>query len=196
MTDRGRVAALLVVVSAVLTGVSSTLDMYTEVQPTTSESITNTTSLWGFRSTMPGFLHTDTVLDDGLPIVVVVALMVVAAVFTVRNGRTASVARSALLVLAGLFAGLVLAFAVGALARAEIARAFPESPAWKYEMEFLPGFHLLVAAAVIGLAGAVLAQRAQPAAGELEEETAVVVHQLADDDTPPFGIKIGRQEAR
>ncbi|MEU7478087.1 hypothetical protein AB0A63_19030 [Lentzea sp. NPDC042327] len=186
MTDRRRTAALLVVLGGALAGAGATRDVFVETEVSQQIVITSTTSLWGTRSSAPSPLPDGGVFSEGLPIVVAAVLMVVAVVCTLREGRTAAVARPAVLVAAGVFAGLVLTFAVGVLRRAELANALIASSPWHYEQHLLPGFPLLVAAAVAGLAGAVLAQRPAPEPEPLG----------ADDDTPPFGIAVGQQEAR
>ncbi len=198
MTDRRtRTAVLLVVLGGVLAGVGSTLDMFSEAQFTTGASYADVGSLWGLRSTPQAGPDLDTALEEGLPIVVAAALMVVAALLTLRRGRTAAVARPAVLVAGGVFAGLVLTFVAGVVRRGEVARSLSEAatPVWRYEQDLLPGFHLLAAAAVVGLTGAVLAQRPRDVVAEPERE-AVVVHRMTDDDTPPFGIAVQEQEAR
>jgi hypothetical protein len=71
----------------------------------------------------------------------------------------------------------------------EVMNAYNAALAPLYAYHFNSGLYLLIAAAVLGLAGAVLAQRPRPAVPEPDEES-VVVHRMMDDDTPPFGIAV------
>ncbi|HUQ61012.1 hypothetical protein [Lentzea sp.] len=187
MTDRRKIAPALLLLAAVSVVVGSFQDTYGLVFQGGGLYQSVFTSLWGVTSGTPEADGQDTAVHyaAGMPVVVCAALLVVAAVLAFR-GR----GRALALVAAGALAGIVFYYVTQVLHEEELRASWPGGPE-AFEFHFYAGTYLLAAGAVIGLAGAVLAQRKQP-----ESDEAVVVHQLgADDDTPPFGIDL-RQETR
>jgi len=190
--DRQRVPVLLVVLGGVLAVVSGFQDMYVVTEKSQMGTWTFTTSLWGMETDLEGYPNMDTVVSAAWPVLITAVLMAVAAVLTLRGGKIASAARPGVMGTASAFAGVVVAFMVGAFYEDEMRTSFDDSTSSvKVEMSYLPGFYLLAVSAAVALAGAVLAQRLQPVQrAQPDEEEAVVVHQFMDDDTPPFGIAI------
>jgi len=132
----------------------------------------------------------------GSLVIVIAAVMVAAAVLTLRN-RTASVARVVAMAAAGVLAGLVLAYWQRALEQRAIMSSWPDPNGQSSTLEVLGGMYLLAAGAVAGLVGAALAQGKRQPREEQEDEEEVVVHQLdSADDTPPFGIAVPDAEQR
>jgi hypothetical protein len=194
VAERG-LGAGLVVLGGALTAISCFADLYTTYEHGPVPSSRSTISLWGGESGLRGIPEVNTVVNTGVPVVVATALMVVAAVLTVpRLPRINGIARVTTMVAAGALAGIVLAFVVGALHEEELMSPRYGIPGYEFQVTYLPGLYLLVAGALAGLVGAVLAQRPQqPRPVDEPEGEAVVVHQLTDDDTPPFGIAVSAQ---
>lgn len=181
MTDRRKIAPALLLLAAVSVAVGSFQDTYGLVFRGGQLYPSVSTSLWGVTSGTPEADRPDTAVHyaAGMPVVICAVLLVVAAVLAFR-GR----GRALALVVAGALAGIVFYYVIQVLHEEELRASWPGG-AGAFEFYFGAGTYLLAAGAVIGLAGAALAQRKQP-----QPEEAVVVHQLdADDDTPPFGIE-------
>lgn len=195
MIDRGKVAPVLLVLGAGLAAVGSFTDTYRTYYPGYSgPGQVMTTSLWIIREEPPTATPPLKVYSAaGWPVILAAALVVVAAVLVVR-GRAATIGRPLATGAAGALAGIVLTYVLQVLRDKELMDSWPggQNP----QLDLLGGTYLLVAAAVIGLVGAVLVQREQQALPQEEEdEQAVVVHQLgSDDDTPPFGIAVLGEE--
>lgn len=163
MIDRRQVAVLLVVLGGMFAVISSYQDMYVFTHNVYTETWTFTTSLWGWRSNLPGDLYLEPVAGQAWPVLIFAGLMVAAAVLTLRGWAAA---RVGLLAAAGGFCGVVAAFVVGGIHENELA-GFREPDTTK-TITYLPGFYLLIAAAILGMVGAVLAQRVRRPA-QLEE---------------------------
>jgi hypothetical protein len=191
VTDRRRIAALLLVLGAGLAVVGSTQDAYrTLFRGFGGPDQTDTTNLWADKNPL-NLEPVGPVYAFGSLVVVLAVVMVVAAVFTLRN-RTAFVARVVALGAAGVLAGLVLEYWQRVLAQQAIMRSWPGNAGQSATVEVLSGLYVVAAGAVAGLVGAVLTQRKQEEPSqEDEDEEEVVVHQLdSADDTPPFGIAV------
>ena len=186
MTDRGKPAAVLVVLGGVLAAISTQLSMYT-VLHRAQEVFAFGGTLWRSSTGPLAERELNPMMDVGTWIVITVAVLVVAGLLALRRDRVAPPARVVALVAGAAFPGIVTAYAVGVLREEEMINAYEQVSSMPYVYRFDAGLYLLFAAAVLGLAGAVLAQRPRPAVPEPDED-AVVVHQFVDDDTPPFGI--------
>lgn len=152
-----------------------------------------TTTLWISTADPPRVPERDAYYTMGWPVTVAALLMVVAAVLVLRE-RTAFVGRPMAMAAAGALAATVFAYTLQLRREAKIMSEWPTENGLGAELVVLGGTYLLGAAAVVGVAGAVLAQ-GRPEERPQEDEEAVVVHQLDDDDdTPPFGIEIPGQE--
>ncbi|MEU0881657.1 hypothetical protein ABZ345_23850 [Lentzea sp. NPDC005914] len=191
MIDRGKIAAPLVLVGAGLAVVSSFMNTYGSGQVGEQNGRRFTTSLWIQTSKYQEGASTATYYGAGWPVVITAVAMVVGVVLMAR-GRTAHAGRLVTLTAAGGLAGVVLFYVLQLWhEEATINESWPASQ--RYEVVLHEGTYLLIAAVIIGLVGAVLAQKREEPAEQPEEE--VVVHQLdSDDDTPPFGIAIAEQE--
>ncbi|MEU7478089.1 hypothetical protein AB0A63_19040 [Lentzea sp. NPDC042327] len=185
MTDRGRPAALLLVLCGVLVGVGNQLPMYTAMHTSPVDSFAFSGSLWEGSVPLPDGHEISPLLNVGAPVLFTAALTVVAGLLALRRGRGVQPARVVALAAAAAFLGVVVAYGVGVLREEEMNNAFEAATGFAYHFD--SGFHLLVLAAAAGLVGAVLAQRPRPRT-EPPADDAVVVHQFTDDDTPPFGI--------
>lgn len=154
-----------------------------------------TTTLWIVISEPPHGPEQDAYNAAGWPVIIAALCMVVAAVLVVRE-RTSFVGSPVAMGAAGALAGIVFLYVLQVRREKEVMAAWPVEDGQRPELSFLGGTYLLAVAAVIGLVGAVLAQRKRQAEepDEVDKE-AVVVHQLdSDDDTPPFGIAIPGEE--
>ncbi len=190
MTDRGRPAALLLVLAGVLAGISNLLPMYTAMHTSPVEAFAFNGSLWEPTSAVPpSELDVNPLLNVGALVLFTAVVTVAAGLLALRRDRIAPPARVVALGAAAAFLGVVVAYTVSVLRDEEMMKAFDGGALPSNEYHFNSGFYLLVVAAVLGLAGAVLVQRPRPAVPEPDEE-AVVVHRMMDDDTPPFGIAI------
>jgi hypothetical protein len=197
--DRGKIAVLLLMLGAGLAVVGSFQDVYQTVYRDLPPERTMTTTLWIVRSVPPDGPDRDAYYPFGLPVLIAAVLLVVAAVLALRE-RTGHVAKPVAAGAAGALAAFVFAYWLLVRREEESISDWPINDSQKPVLEVLGGMYLLVAAAVIGLAGATLVQWRQREQPEPLEEDEVVVHQLdSDDDTPPFGIAIPdeqQQEAR
>ncbi|ANZ38788.1 hypothetical protein BBK82_24715 [Lentzea guizhouensis] len=177
---------MLLVLGGVLAAVSTQLSTYT-VLHRAQEVFAFGGTLWRTSAAPTTGRDLNPLLSVGTWVVITVVVMVVAGLLALRRDRVAPTARVVVLVAAAAFLGVVTAYAVGVLREEEMINAYEQASSVPYVYRLDPGLYLLFAAAVVGLAGAVLAQRPRPAVAEPDED-AVVVHQLVDDDTPPFGI--------
>jgi cytochrome bd-type quinol oxidase subunit 2 len=192
VTDRRRIAAVLLVLGAGLAVVGTLQEAYrTLFRGYGGPDETTTTRLWAIED--PSSLElVDPPYAFGSLVVVVAVVMVVAAVLTLRN-RTAFVARAVAMAAAGVLAGLVLEYWQRVLAQQATMRGWPAVAGQSATLEVLSGMYLVAAGAVAGLVGAVLAQRKRPEPSQEDQEDGqeVVVHQLdSADDTPPFGLAV------
>jgi hypothetical protein len=188
---------VLVLLGAGLATVASFQDTYETVYRGYAPDRTITTSLWITSSTFPENDGEPAFYAAGWPVLIASVVMAIAVVLMVRQ-RTAFAGRSLALGSAGVLAGVVY-FYVTQVRREKsmVEENWPTNDGISHELNIHGGLYLLVVAAVVGLAGAALAQqREQPQPRqEDEDEDEVVVHQLDDDDdTPPFGIAILSQE--
>lgn len=197
MIDRAKVAPVLLVLGAGLAAVASFSETYRTFYPGFGgPEQTFTTTLWVVVAEPPTGGPDSAYNAAGWPVLLAAVVMVVAAVLLVRE-RTAFVGAPVAMGVAGVLAGVVLLYVLQVRRERAVMESWPVQDSERPELSFLGGTYLLVGAAVVGLAGAVLAQRRRPVVQVVEQdEEAVVVHQLgSDDDTPPFGIAIlGEQE--
>ncbi len=194
MTDRGKIAALLLVLGAGLAVVGSFEDTYRTVYHSGfGPDQTFTTTLWIVSSDPADGPERPAYYAVGWPVIGAAVVMVVAAVLTLRH-RTAPIGKAVALAAAGVLAGVVLTYWFQVRHEEEIISAWPGQGGPQAVLSVLAGTYLLIAGAAAGLVGAALAQRKQePQQPEVED--GVVVHQLdSDDDTPPFGIAMPEQE--
>ncbi|MGW6449066.1 hypothetical protein [Lentzea sp. NPDC055074] len=199
MTDRRKIAWVLLALGAVLSVVASLQDVFSTIYKGFGTDLISTSTLW-VTNTEPSEagIGPSALFAAGWPVVLSAILMAVAVVFLLRE-QTASVGRPLAMGAAGMLAGVVLLFTVEVWELKEIIESQSSNGSTKDEVHFLGGFFLLVIATVAGLAGAVLAQRrsTEPLVEEDDEGDGVVVHQLdGDDDTPPFGLAIPQDEQR
>lgn len=198
MTDRRKIAWVLLALGAVLSVVASLQDVFSTVYKGFGSDLISTSTLWTTR-TEPDTtgLGPSALFAAGWPVVLSAIGMAVAVVFLLRE-QTASVGRPLAMGTAGMLAGVVLLLTVELWDLEEILESQETNGPGSDEMLFHGGFSLLVIATVAGLAGAVLAQRRGPEPLVEEddgEEDGVVVHQLGgDDDTPPFGLAIPQDD--
>ncbi|GHH45328.1 hypothetical protein [Lentzea cavernae] len=195
MTDRRRIAGVLLVLGAVLAVVASFQPTFSSVYKTFGSGLTITTTLWTASSEpSTGGPDQPAFYAAGWP-VVLSSLVIVAAVVLLLRERSAFAGRPLAAGAAGLLAGVVLLYAGQLYALTQVLGEQPPAP--EQELHYHGGMYLLVAAAIIALVGAGLAQQRQtePAPDTAADEDGVVVHQLgSDDDTPPFGIAIPNDE--
>lgn len=184
---------MLLALGAVLSVVASLQEVFSTVYEGLGADLTVTTTLWITTSDpQNGPVEQPALFAAGWPVVVSAIVMAVSVALMVRES-TAFVGRPLAVGGAGALAGVVFLFVVQVKGLEEIVASQQQSGSRSDEMHYLGGFYLLVAAAFIGLAGAVLAQRRspEPVAEDDDEGDEVVVHQLgSDDDTPPFGLAI------
>lgn len=194
MTDRGKIAALLLVLGAGLAVVGSFEDTYRTVYHNGSgPDQTFTTTMWIVSSDPPDGPQSPAYYAVGWPLIAAAVVMVVAAVLTLRH-RTAPIGKAVALGAAGVLAGVVLTYWFQVRHEEEIISTWPAQGGPQAVLSVLAGMYLLIAGAMTGLVGAGLAQRKQEPQ-QAEEDDVVVVHQLDnDDDTPPFGIAMPEQE--
>ncbi|WP_157985300.1 hypothetical protein [Lentzea terrae] len=194
MIDRGRIAALLLMLGAGLAVVGSFEETYRTIYRGIGPERTYTTNMWIVVSSPPSLLpENDAYYAVGWPVIAMAVLMVMAAVLLLLR-RSGTVAKTVALAAAGALAGVVLTYWVQVRHEEEMMTDWPAQGGPTVQLDLLVGMYLLLAGAVIGLVGAVLAQRKQEEQPQEQEED-VVVHQLdADDDTPPFGIAIQEQD--
>ncbi|MET8762887.1 hypothetical protein [Lentzea sp. NPDC004782] len=190
MTDRRRIAVLLLVLGAGLAVTGTLQDAYRTVfRGYGGPDQTLTTTLW-LVADPTGVDPVAPFQAFGALVVAVAAVMVVTAVLTLRS-RTAFVARVVAMATAGVLAGIVLAYWQQVLEHRAIMRSWPAFDGQSATLEILSGMYLVAAGAVAGMVGAALAQRKQQPEEDQEDEEEVVVHQLdSADDTPPFGIAV------
>ncbi|HEX7305333.1 hypothetical protein [Lentzea sp.] len=184
MTDRRKIAPVLLVLAAATVVVGSFQTTYEMVFHGYGPDRSVSTSLWVVMSDTPVVGQDDEVAyyAAGTPVALSAALLVLAAVLLFRDRG-----RAPALVGAGALAGIVFYYVTQVLHERTIRESWPGGGE-SFEYTFKVGTYLLVAGAVVGLVGAVLAQQRKQQ--QPHEEEAVVVHQLdADDDTPPFGIE-------
>ncbi|MGW6937384.1 hypothetical protein ACWGE0_45560 [Lentzea sp. NPDC054927] len=195
MIDRRKVAPVLLVLGAGLAVVGSFSGTYRTLYPGYgAPQQTFTTTLWIVTAEPPSGGPDSPYNAAGWPVLVAAVAMVVAAVLLGR-ARTAYVGGLVAMGFAGGLAGTVVLYVLQVLREEAVMESWPVEDGQRPELSFLGGMYLLVVAAVVGLVGAVLAQRKQQPEEELVDEDAVVVHQLdSDDDTPPFGIAIPSDE--
>lgn len=193
MIDRGKIAALLLMLGAGLAVVGSFEDTYRTIYRGIGPEQTLTTNMWIVSSDPPHGPEREAYYAVGWPVIAMAVLMVMAAVLVLTR-RAAHVAKTVALGAAGALAGVVLTYWVQVRHEEEIMSAWPAEGGPAAVLDVLAGMYLLLVGAVIGLVGAVLAQRKQEEQ-KPEQEEDVVVHQLdADDDTPPFGIAMPEQD--
>lgn len=193
MIDRRKISWVLLALGAVLSVVASLQTVFSTVYQGMGTDLTVTTTLWITTSDpQNGPVEQPAFFAAGWPVVVSAIVMAVSVALMVRES-TAFVGRPLAVGGAGALAGIVFLYVVQVNGLEEIVTSLQQSGSGKDEMHYHGGFYLLVAAAFIGLAGAVLAQRRspEPVAEDDDEGEEVVVHQLGgDDDTPPFGLSI------
>ncbi|MGI5505926.1 hypothetical protein [Lentzea sp. CA-135723] len=204
MTDRRRIAPLLLVLAALLGAVCSLQPMYSMIYKGFGpQELKVVTSLWT-TSSEPSESPSDqpAIFAAGWPVIWSLVIIVVAVVLLLRE-RTAFAGRPLAAGGAGFFAGVVFLYIAELRSMEEIVRSQmpPQTDAREsQEVVYHSGLYLLVVAVVIAIAGAALAQRRNPEPAPEEDdenEDGVVVHQLdADDDTPPFGLAIPHDEPR
>ncbi|SER39822.1 hypothetical protein SAMN05216188_11110 [Lentzea xinjiangensis] len=195
MADRRKIAPVLLVLGAGLAVVAGFRTTYSTVYRGYGPEVTISSTLWTTTSDpSDGPAAQPAQYAAGWP-VVISALVVVAAVVLMTRERTAVAGRPLAVGGAGALAGVVFSYLSQVWRLEDLVQQLPPDSGLTYELNYLSGMHLLVAAAIIALAGAALAQRGPQSVQPREE---VVVHQLgADDDTPPFGIAIpDEREAR
>ncbi|USX52007.1 hypothetical protein [Lentzea sp. HUAS12] len=195
MADRRRIAGVLLVLGAALAVVASFQPTFSSVYKDFGPGLTITTTLWTTSSEPSTTVREQPAFyAAGWP-VVIAALVVAAAVVLLLRDRTAFIGRPLAAGAAGLLGGVVLLYVGQVYSLTRVVADEPLAP--RQELVYHGGMYLLVAAAIIGLVGAVLAQQRHPepvGAAEADED-GVVVHQLdADDDTPPFGIALPQDE--
>lgn len=195
MIDRRKVAPILLVLGAGLAAVGGFQNTYRTVYPGFGgRDQTLTTTLWVVTEDPATSVSQEAYNAAGWPVTIAAVLMVVAAVLVLRE-RTSFAGKSAAMGAAGALAGIVFAYVLQVLHQQEIMASWPGEDGRAPALNFLGGTYLLVTAAAIGLVGAALAQSRQQAETGEEDEEAVVVHQLGnDDDTPPFGLAIPAAE--
>lgn len=185
------------VLGPALAVVGSFQDTYRTIYRGTTPAQTYTTSLWFVTSESGETLDgaREAYYAAGVPVLIAAALLVVAAVLTLRDGRTALIGRPLALVAAGALAGIVFSYVLQLLREEKLMNQLSVEGGLSVELTLLDGTYLLIAGTLSGLTGAALAQR-KPKEKPHEEKEAVVVHQLGDDDddTPPFGIEIPGEE--
>ncbi|MCX2952041.1 hypothetical protein [Lentzea sp. NEAU-D7] len=193
MTDRRKISWVLLALGAVLSVVASLEEVFSTVYKGFGSDLTVTWTLWATRSdSQDGPVGQSALFAAGWPVVVSAIVLGVAVAFLVRE-QTAFVGRPLAMGGAGLLAGVVLLYVVQVWELRSVLATQPQAGSSKDELRYHGGFYLLMIATVVGLAGAVLAQRRgpEPVAQDDGEEEGVVVHQLdGDDDTPPFGLAI------
>lgn len=194
MTDRRKIAAVLLLVGAGLAVVGSFEDTYRTIYRGYGNDQTMTTNLWIVLSDPPHGPERDAYYAVGWPVIGMAVLLVITAVLLLLR-RLGHLTRTVALAAAGALTGVVLTYWVQVRHEEEIMNGWPAEGGPQAVLDVLPGMYLLIAGAVIGLTGAVIAQRRQEEPQQEQEDG--VVHQLdADDDTPPFGIAIQEQETR
>ncbi|MDX3663425.1 hypothetical protein PV646_39575 [Streptomyces sp. ID05-26A] len=197
MTDRRKIAWVLLALGAVLSVVASLQDVFSTIYKGFGSNLISTSTLW-VTSTEPAEagIGPSALFAAGWPVVLSAIVMAVAVVFLLRE-QTASVGRPLAMGAAGMLAGVVLLFTVEVWELREIIESQAANGPEKDEVRFHGGFYLLMIATAAGLVGAALAQRRnpEPLVEEDDEGDGVVVHQLdGDDDTPPFGLAIPQDD--
>lgn len=194
MIDRRRIAVLLLLLGAALAVVGSFQDTYRTVYRSNGPEQLTTSTLWMYVTSDPYVGEgQDAYNASAWPVVGAAVLILVAAVLVLAE-RTAFIGRPAAMAAAGGLFAIVLVYVLQLRADAKRMSEWRFEDGLSAELNILGGTYLLGLAAVIGLAGAVLAQ-GRHEVPEPEDEDAVVVHQLDDDDdTPPFGIEIPGDE--
>ena len=195
MIDRRKIAPILLVVGAGLAAVASFQDTYRTVYPGFGgPDQTMTTTLWIVTMDPASDPPQDAYYAAGWPVIITAVLMVVAAVLLLRE-RMSFVGTPAAMGAAGALAGIAFLYLLQVRREQELMASWPVPDGQHPVLNILGGTYVLVAAAVVGLVGALLAQRGQRFEKVEPGEEAVVVHQLDDgDDTPPFGIAIPSEE--
>ncbi|GGN21635.1 hypothetical protein GCM10011609_73640 [Lentzea pudingi] len=198
MIERRKIAWVLLALGAVLAVVASLQDVFSTVYNGFGSDLVATSTLWVTRTEPDtgGGIGPSALFAAGWPVVVSAIVVAVAVVFLLRE-QTAFVGRPLAMGGAGMLAGVVLLLVVEVWELERIIASQPINGSERDEVRYHGGFYLLVLATVVGLVGAALAQRRnpEPLVGEDEEGDGVVVHQLGgDDDTPPFGLAIPRDD--
>ena len=195
MTDRGKIAALLLVLGAGLAVVGSFEDTYRTVYHSGfGPDQTFTTTMWIVSSDPADGPRRPAYYAVGWPLIGAAVVMVVAAVLTLRH-RTVQIGKAVALAAAGVLAGVVLTYWFQVRHEEEIINTWPAQGGPQAGLNVLEGMYLLLAGAMTCLVGAALTQRKQEPPQPEEDDDEVVVHQLdSDDDTPPFGIVMPEQE--
>jgi hypothetical protein len=199
VTDRRKIAWVLLALGALLAVLASLQDVFSTVYKGFGTDLTSTSSLWTTTSNpQDGPVDQPALFAAGWPVVLTAIGMAVAVVLLARR-ETAFAGRPLAVGSAGALTGVVLLYTVQLNGLAKLVTESPAGEPTRDELRYEEGFYLLLVAVVAGLVGAVLAQRRGPEAvtddEDDEQEDGVVVHQLgSDDDTPPFGLALPRDD--
>ncbi|MET9229347.1 hypothetical protein [Lentzea sp. NPDC003310] len=199
MIDRRKIAWVLLALGALLAVVASLQDTFSTVYKGFGTDLTSTSNLWTTTSDpQNGPVDQPALFAAGWPVVVTAIGMAVAVVLLARR-ETAFAGRPLAVGAAGALTGVVLLYAVQLNGLAKLVTETQNGTPTSDELRYGEGYYLLLVAALVGLVGAVLAQRRdrEPVADDEDEpEDGVVVHQLdGDDDTPPFGLALPQHDA-
>ncbi|MCP2246792.1 hypothetical protein [Lentzea aerocolonigenes] len=201
MIDRRKIASVLLVLGALLTAFASFQNTYgTVYQYGRGLDQSFTTTLWIVKGAPQTSSVDDAYYAAGGPVMITAVLALVAVVLMLRE-RSAFIGRPLAMGAAGALAGVVFFYVAQIQHEKEMMSYWPTGDGQSYELNYFAGTYLLGAGAIIAVIGAALAQqRPQPVVQQIDDEDAVVVHQLDhDDDTPPFGTEIppdAQQETR
>lgn len=199
MIERRKIAWVLLALGAVLAVIGSLQDVFSTVYKGFGTDLRSTSTLWVTTSNpQDGAVEQAALFAAGWPVVVAAIMMTVAVVLLARQ-ETAFAGRPLAMGGAGALAGVLFLYVFQLRELKELIDSEPPRGSGKDELLYHDGFYLLLVAAVVGLVGAVLAQRRspEPAVEDEDEGDGVVVHQLdSDDDTPPFGIAIPDDDER
>ena len=177
--------AVALLAGAALTAMGATRPLYETTRVDSGYRSGYRMTLWGGEYTSPDGVTTtpDIRILFGVPAVVAAVLLVLAAVLVLVSARlparVATVARAGSVVAAGLLVGAV--WTVGQMVRAATEQSDPVGGTLVATAG--TGMWLLIAAAVVAVAGALLVQQRPevPAYQPLDDD---------DTDTPPMGVRI------
>lgn len=208
MSRFGRAGAVLLAAAGAVGLVASFGEMWSlhrgqavEYDPD-PENFRVVTSLWDITSRSDVLPDWYVPPSYGVPLVACFVLMIAGAVLGLRGALVGAIARGASMVVSGVLAGIVIAYVLALQNQEQLDNNNFGDLEVKTVYTWQAGLYGLVAAAVLGLAGAVLTQRftAVAVAEPVEDEhpDGVVIHQIgdadaddADDtDTPPFGLAV------